>query len=252
MHASIPASTRALPPTCPAYIRKVTSGRARGSQELKQFNGKATYNFGTDSKITALFNASRRVEADYQDLSLEMIDRLGWDWDNYAPDWGSRRRRRTRQVQRRRQQPVGCVLPGHGLRNDDLSSIAGDFGLNESMRLKVNVYNHSNRGQGHWFSPSNPSNPGTSREIPISIRTTEYAIDRTGVTSAFTWNVGGHELEAGPWYEDNGHSVQRNFYYIDGPITDDFFLRNPDQRVAPALHHHHPPVLRAGPLPPVR
>jgi phosphatidylserine/phosphatidylglycerophosphate/cardiolipin synthase-like enzyme len=25
--------------------------------------------------------------------------------------------------------------------------------------------------------------------------------------------------------------VQRNFYYIDGPITDDFFLRNPDQRV---------------------
>ncbi|WP_146256216.1 TonB-dependent receptor domain-containing protein, partial [Stenotrophomonas maltophilia] len=61
--------------------------------------------------------------------------------------------------------------------------------------------------------------------------TTEYAIDRTGVTSAFTWNVGGHELEAGLWYEDNGHSVQRNFYYIDGPITDDFFLRNPDQRV---------------------
>ena len=92
------------------------------------------------------------------------------------------------------------------------------------MRLKVNVYNHSNRGQGHWFSPSNPSNPGTGREIPISIRTTEYAIDRTGVTSAFTWNVGGHDLEAGLWYEDNGHSVQRNFYYIDGPVTDDFFL----------------------------
>jgi iron complex outermembrane recepter protein len=218
-----------------AYLSGVYSEgdkwKGKGSQELKQVNSKATYNFGTDSKITALFNASRRVEADYQDLSLEMIDRLGWDWDNYAPDWDRAVAAARGTFSGGVNSPWDAYYSGHGLRNDDLSSIAGDFGLNESMRLKVNVYNHSNRGQGHWFSPSNPSNPGTSREIPISIRTTEYAIDRTGVTSAFTWNVGGHELEAGLWYEDNGHSVQRNFYYIDGPITDDFFLRNPDQRV---------------------
>lgn len=196
-----------------AYLSGVYSEgdkwKGKGSQELKQFNGKATYNFGTDSRITALSNASRRVEADYQDLSLEMIDRLGWDWDNYAPDWDRAVAAARGKYSGGVNSPWDAYYSGHGLRNDDVSSIAGDFGLNESMRLKVNVYNHSNRGQGHWFSPSNPSNPGTSREIPISIRTTEYAIDRTGVTSAFTWNVAGHELEAGLWYEDNGHSVQR-------------------------------------------
>ncbi|GAB3045201.1 TonB-dependent receptor [Stenotrophomonas tumulicola] len=202
-----------------------------GDQELKQFNGKATYHFGEDNKLTAIINSSRRVEADYQDLSLEMIERLGWNWDNYAPDWARAVAAANGQYSGNVNSPWDAYFSGHGVRNDDLASLAGDFGLNDAMRLKANVYHHSNRGQGHWFSPSNPSNPGTDREIPISIRTTEYAIDRTGVTAAFTWQLGGHELEAGFWYEDNGHSVARNFYYIDGPLDDGFFLRNPDERL---------------------
>jgi len=203
--------------------------KGKGSQELKQFNGKATYNFGADSRITALFNASRRVEADYQDLSLEMIDRLGWDWDNYAPDWdravAAARGKYTGGVN----SPWDAYYSGHGLRNDDLSSIAGDFGLNESMRLKVNVYNHSNRGQGHWWAPGQPSYPGTDKMLPISIRSTNYTINRDGLTAALSWTVGIHELEAGLWYEQNDHNVSRNFYYISGPFLDDLYLKNPDR-----------------------
>ena len=202
-----------------------------GEHELKQFNGKATYHFGEDNKITALVNTSRRVEADYQDLSLEMIDRLGWDWDNYAPDWQRAVDAANGQYSGGVNSPWDAYFSGHGVRDDDVSSLAGDFGLGNGMRLKTTLYHHSNRGQGHWFSPSNPSNPGTDREIPISIRTTEYQIDRTGGTAAFTWELGMHQLEAGLWYEDNGHSVARNFYYIDGPIDDGYFLKGPDLRV---------------------
>ena len=40
-----------------------------------------------DHRFSAFFNYSDRKEVDYQDMSLEMTKRLGWDWDNYAPDW---------------------------------------------------------------------------------------------------------------------------------------------------------------------
>src|SRR5690606_41859233 len=37
-------------------------------------------------------------------------------------------------------------------------------------------------------------------------------------------------VEGGLWLEDNGHTVQRNYYFINGPIDDGFFLRGPDIR----------------------
>ncbi len=202
-----------------------------GAHELTQFNGKAVYHFGDDNSISATVNSSSRVEADYQDLSLEMIGRLGWKWDNYAPDWNRALAAANGQFSGGVNSIWDAYFSGHGVRDDELASVSGDFGLAGTARLKTTVYNHSNRGQGHWFTPANPSNPGTDREIPISIRTTEYWIDRTGATAALSWELGDHQLEAGLWYEDNGHSVGRNFYYIDGPLDDGFFLRNPDQRV---------------------
>ena len=32
-------------------------------------------------------NAASRDETDYQDLSLSLEKRLGWNWDNLRPDW---------------------------------------------------------------------------------------------------------------------------------------------------------------------
>jgi len=212
-------------------LAKSDKWKGWGEHEVTQFNGKASYHFGEDNVVSLMVNRSSRVETDYQDISLEMLDRLGWKWDNYAPDW-------ERALAAARGQFSGAVnsvwdayYSAHGVRDDDLGSLSGHFALAEGVRLKATAYYHSNRGQGHWFSPANPSYPGTEREIPISIRTTEYWIDRSGLTSALNWELGIHQLEAGLWYEDNGHSVGRNFYSIDGPLDDRFFLRNPDQRV---------------------
>lgn len=202
-----------------------------GDQELKQFNAKAIYDFGDSNRISALVTTSNRVEADYQDLSLEMVERLGWNWDNYAPDWERALAAANGQFSGNVNSVWDAYYSGHGVRDDKIFSLSGDFGLTDALRAKAMAYHHTNRGQGHWFTPANPSNPGTAQELPISIRTTEYAIDRTGVTAALNWEVGVHQIEAGLWYEDNGHTVQRNFYYLTGPFKDDFFLRNPDQRI---------------------
>ncbi len=99
----------------------------------------------------------------------------------------------------------------------------------EQGRLKLLAYHHDNRGQGHWWAPGQPSYLGTDRMLPISIRSTNYTINRDGLTAALSWTVGNHELEAGLWYEQNDHNVSRNFYYISGPFLDDLYLKNPDR-----------------------
>ncbi|MFC4763488.1 TonB-dependent receptor [Dyella koreensis] len=208
----------------------VDKWKGDGSQEQMQFNVKATYDFG-DSRIGALLTTSDRDETDYQDLSLDMLHRLGWNWDNYAPDW-------SRAVNAAKgiytggvNNPDDAYYAGRGVRKDRIASVFGDFALAEGLRLKATGYYHYDRGQGHWFTPYQASFPGTPQATPISIRTTEYGIDRAGATAALNWDIGSHHLEAGVWYEDSNHNVQRNFYYITGPVDDRKFLKNPDLRL---------------------
>lgn len=196
-----------------------------GDQEQTQFNGKAVYDFG-DNRLNLLVSTSRRNEVDYADYSLDSQRRLGWDWDNYAADWD-------RAVAAARGVYAGGVNSlddayylGRGLRDDDLIGLNGEFGLGEGVTLRLGSYYHNNEGQGHWFTPYTPSSP----TVPISIRTTEYDIERTGYTGALTWQIDNHTIEGGFWTETSVHGLQRNFYFIDGPIVDDYFLRNPDAR----------------------
>ncbi|EIL97111.1 TonB-dependent receptor [Rhodanobacter thiooxydans LCS2] len=203
--------------------------KGNGPQKQQQFNGKAVYDFG-DNHVAAMLNTSSRNETDYQDLSLDMQKRLGWNWDNYAPDW-------QRAVNAAKGIFTGGVnnkddayYAGRGLRDDSLASLFGDFGLAEGVRLKATGYYHSNRGQGHWFTPYQTSFAGTPQETPIAIRTTEYGIDRWGTIASLGWDLGNHHLEGGFWYENSHHTVQRNFYFIAGPVDDQYFLHNPSIR----------------------
>ena len=214
----------------------VDKWKGDGRQQQQQFNAKAVYELGEDSRIGAWLGTSDRNEQDYQDLSLALTRRNGWDWDNFRPDWA-------RAVKVAQQyQATGSVNDGNvqsvddayydarGLRRDTLGSVFGDFALGDGMRLKATLYHHENRGQGHWFTPYVVSFPGSPQQTPISIRTTEYGINRSGAVASLAWELGMHRIEAGLWYEDSGHNVQRNFYYITGPLDDGYFLRNPNLR----------------------
>ncbi|WP_240096458.1 TonB-dependent receptor [Thermomonas flagellata] len=214
----------------------VDKWKGDGRQQQQQFNAKAVYELGEDSRIGAWLGTSDRDEQDYQDLSLALTRRNGWDWDNFRPDWA-------RAVKVAQQyQTTGVVNDGNvqsvddayydarGLRRDTLASVFGDFALGDGLRLKATAYHHKNRGQGHWFTPYVVSFPGTPQQTPISIRTTEYGIDRSGVVASLGWELGMHRIEGGLWYEDSDHNVQRNFYYITGPLNDGYFLRNPNLR----------------------
>ncbi|MCC4594026.1 TonB-dependent receptor [Xanthomonas campestris pv. phormiicola] len=206
-----------------------------------QFNGKGVYQFD-GGKITAFVDTSRTSQADYAYLSKSGLHRgLGWDWNLYAPDW--QRALAAAYCAPATRDASRCGYSGgvdniddayyqsRALRNDDLYYLAGDFQPSDAVSVHTQVYHHENEGQGHWWSPGQASNPGTPQALPISIRSTNYTINRTGGIASLGWDLGPHHLEAGVWYERNKHHVERNFYWIDGPIDDDLFLSGPDRRL---------------------
>lgn len=211
----------------------------------KQFNAKAVYQFD-GGRLIAFADTSRTSQADYAYLSKSGMARgLGWDWNLYAPDW-----RRAlaaaycapAYVVKGVKDPR-CAFSGgvdniddayyqsRALRRDDLYYLAGDFYPSDAIAVHGQVYHHEDGGQGHWWSPGQKSYPGTPQELPISIRSTNYGIDRNGAIASLSWELGAHRLEGGVWYERNHHDVERNFYWIAGPINDDTYLSNPNRRL---------------------
>jgi iron complex outermembrane receptor protein len=205
-----------------------------GIQKYEQFNAKALYTWGDGNRVSLFVDKSRRKEQDYMDLSLTSQKALGWDWDYLSPDWDL-----AAQIARAYQStgayagvangyPTALAgLPadydwldasyygGAGLRNDTLAALAGSFNLGGAATLDLTGYYHGNRGEGQWITPYVPS----SATIPLSMRTTDYGLDRFGATGALKFNVGMHEIELGGWAENSQNTQERNYFLLDAPLT---------------------------------
>jgi iron complex outermembrane receptor protein len=191
-----------------------------GDQKQFQYDLKAVLPLGENGSLTAFYNGSQRREQDYQDLSFEMIKRLGRNWDNTQPNWAL-------AVAAGRAYLTGTALPapfatvddayyaGAGVRDDELYGLALKLPLGENAKLDLSAYGHANQGQGLWYTPYVPS-PGFgtvgSTAAPLSIRTTEYDIDRKGVTGGITVDLGAHQVGMGFWGEKNTFNQARRFY----------------------------------------
>lgn len=196
-----------------AYIAAMDSStdkwKGGGDQEQRQYNLKLVQPLGA-AKLTAFYDYSDRAEIDYQDLSFNIIERHGWDWDNYYPSWGA---------------AVGaaqaCNAAGQtgficddaywnasGLREDGLGYLKLDVPFNEAVTWSLTGYTHENEGQGLWGTPYVPT-PGGA---PISIRTTEYDLSRLGALTSLTVTVANHEIAVGGWFETVEFNQARRFY----------------------------------------
>ncbi|HEY0504878.1 MAG TPA: TonB-dependent receptor [Lysobacter sp.] len=229
-----------------AMKNEVDKWKGDGIQEQTQFNSKALYQWDA-GRVALWLGTSKRNETDYQDLSLDLLARCGYDWDNYAPDWqraldaatdpddfrssGGTNGPRTGTYS-------GCVdtydrtspsqqalakdaayFVARGLRDDWLGSLSGDFSLTESLTLAATAYYHRNEGQGHWLTPYI-----ASPTVPLALRITSYDIERSGINTGLTYEAGNHTLEGGFWFEDSVHGAGRSFVYVDGPIDDQHFF----------------------------
>jgi len=191
-----------------------------GEQKQLQYDIKAVLPLGEDGSLTAFFNHSERREQDYQDMSFEMIGRLGRDWDNTQPNWAL-------AVAAAQAYNTGAPLPapfatiddayyaGAGVRDDSLYGAILDLALTDTARLNLTAYGHDDEGQGLWYTPYVPSpgwgTPG-SLAAPLSIRTTEYDIDRKGLIGGLTIEAGDHVISGGFWVETNDFHQARRYY----------------------------------------
>jgi iron complex outermembrane recepter protein len=197
-----------------------------GDQRNWQINAKAIIPVG-EAEFDAYFSYSDRAEQDYQDLSLEMINRLGYDHDNYFPDYATA----IRAAQNIFVAPINnrddSYYDASGLRKDTLAAYGLTAPLGEGVTFKIKAYYHDNTGQGTWGTPYVASPNG----VPMSVRTTEYDIQRGGVFSSLNAEVGDHEITVGGWYEHNDFTQARRFYAYESltnPGRDHLeFQRNP-------------------------
>ena len=239
-----------LPTGARAYIsfadQHADKWKGDGEQKQQQIDFKFVQPLG-DMTLTGFYDWSRRRENDYQDLSLGMIKRLGYDWDNISGNWAQAVAVAKAYLANPAgdcttnvyPSPIKCVDDAYfnasGLRADDLWNLALAGPMSEAIKFNVQVYGHRNQGQGTWFTPYVPSpNYGvvgaTTNNAPISVRTTEYTINRVGVIGNLDWTLGAHVISVGGWLEDNDFSQARRFYALnlDSPQRDSLhFMSNP-------------------------
>ncbi|HWU94770.1 MAG TPA: TonB-dependent receptor, partial [Sphingomonas sp.] len=201
-----------------------------GSQRTNQANGKIVAPVADDVRLVGTISYSDRRENDYQDLSLGMINRLGYKWDNISNDYALAVR--IADIANNRgdtgapisNAAAGTVYPAPfatvddayfdaaGLRRDWLGSF-GVEGETGGLNFALKGYYHNNHGQGLWYTPYVPS-PGAGAS-PISIRTTEYDMDRKGVFGHTGGKFGEHnDVTVGFWYERNDFQQARRFYAL--------------------------------------
>jgi iron complex outermembrane recepter protein len=211
-----------------------------GRQYQHVFNAKAVIDAGP-VKLTGYFSYSDRREQDYQDLSLDIIRRLGANVDNITNDFATAVRIADVAANRSAQVPplpggtgavatnpaAGTTFPApfgtvddvyfdaSGLRKDKLGYIGAEVPVGEKGSLSLKGYFHNNDGQGTWFTPYVPT-PGGA---PISVRTTEYTIRRKGVFGGYSGDFGFGKLNVGAWYERNDFNQARRFYGLTSRST---------------------------------
>lgn len=197
-----------------------------GEQNQRQVNAKLVVPAGSIN-LDAWYSFSFRAEQDYQDLSLEQIGRLGYDWDNFGVNQYDLALRVADIANNRGETgaPIsnaaaGTVYPGlitnvddayldaAGIRRDHLAYIGARGTIGDNGNFLVRGYYHNNKGQGLWGTPYVASPSG----VPYSIRTTEYDMDRTGIFGSLTVPVAMTELTVGAWYENNDFHQARRFY----------------------------------------
>lgn len=226
---------------------EVDKWKGYGNNEYNQANLKALYQWGDGNRVSLFLDSSKRKEYDIMDLSLTSQKVLGWDWDYLMPDWNSAVQI-ANALNGNGSYPASLNgLPadygkadasyysGAGLRDDNLAALSGAFNLGGNATLNLTGYYHDNNGEGQWTTPYVAS----SATVPLSMRTTDYRLNRHGVTASLNFTVAGNEIEIGGWYQNAKTVQERNYFLLDGPFTDLYYFNKSGTLFARGFAQHY-------------
>jgi len=87
--------------------------------------------------------------------------------------------------------------------------------IGDTTEFAIKGYYHDNEGAGLWGTPYVPSPNG----VPISIRTTEYDMQRIGAFASLSTEIAFNNLDLTAWYENNEFNQARRFYAFESRTT---------------------------------
>lgn len=215
-----------------------------GGQSDNKVNGRIVQPIGT-ATLTAWLNYSLHKERNYADLSPATLSRIGYRLDFLRPDYAtailmSQVNANRTAAAARRALPfpnAGVTFPAPyanvndtyydsgGVRRDWLGAMTLDVPVADWLDVAATYYHHTDKGSGGIYTPAVFSPDG----FPLSVRTTEYGIDRDGGLARATARLGDNTLQIGYWHEDNRASTDRNYYAASLSVRPDVtrFLTDP-------------------------
>jgi iron complex outermembrane receptor protein len=183
-----------------------------GKGELDQINAKVV-NITGANRFSLFFNHSDRRETDYQEISKEMVGRLGWGWDNYYPDWQRTINAATGIFTGNVKSWDDAYWTSTTLRTDTLAGASADVALNDNARIKTTLYTQHSHAEGQWWAGNWVPSPSG---VPFSRFTRTYWTSRNGATADLSWNLDNHAIKAGVWLERTRHDWRQAYFDAAG------------------------------------
>jgi iron complex outermembrane receptor protein len=205
-------------------------GHGQLGQNYWQLNGKFIHYVGSKGVLSVFANVGDRREVDYQDVNKIWTKKLGYSWDNFG-NWeqsiqaawacdGVGSYPAPVNVLASNEDPCDAgYYGGAGLRKDTIGGVSYKQAITDHVTLKVTGYGHHNDGRGLWFTPYLPtyqniyvSTDPSTIVSPISLRTSEYGINRAGFLASLAYENGRNKVEGGIWFEGEKWNLARRFY----------------------------------------
>jgi iron complex outermembrane receptor protein len=207
-------------------------GAGQKNQRYLQFNTKLMQFIGTKGVLTFYADYSDRQEVDYQDLNKVWEQKLGYNWDNYG-NWSDAIQAANacngigsypapvNQLAANEDPCDAGYYGAAGLRKDYLAYVNYKTAITDHLFWKTTAYGHGNDGDGLWFTPYLATYTNTGAAVsPISLRTSEYGIQRGGFLTSLSYETNRNTLEGGAWFEKENFQLARRFYAtsLSGPM----------------------------------
>ncbi len=203
-------------------------GQGDIGQNYWQLNGKLLHYMGSTGVLSAFVDVSDRREVDYQDDNKIWVEKLGYNWDNFGSWAPSIQAAWACDSVGTYPAPVSSLAANEdpcdagyfgasGLRKDTIGGVTYKQALTNRLTFKITGYGHHNDGRGLWFTPYLPTYDNIYAATPniispISLRTSEYQINRAGFLSSLAYETGRNKLEGGVWFEGERWNLARRFY----------------------------------------
>jgi iron complex outermembrane receptor protein len=215
-------------------------GQGQIGQNYWQLNGKLVHYVGNSGVLSVFADVSDRREVDYQDVNKVWVQKLGYNWDNYGnwaqsiqagkacnyKIWGVAKNNYPGLVAALNPDTEDSCDAGYyggaGLRKDTIGGVSYKQAISDHLTFKITGYGHHNDGRGLWFTPymstyadfySDYGTTDTTKILsPISLRTSEYGINRAGFLTSLAYEDGRNKIEGGIWFEGEKWNLARRFY----------------------------------------